>query len=257
MIRSSSLWVKVQRLSYTARCILTPCGLKFPGSNYTDGRGRRYISKPFIWKIWPNTLKPPKLPIILQTFLNAFLWVKTNAFWPKSPASPQFAQNVCSGADLRKHQSSASLAFVMGIHWLPVDSPHKGPVTRKMFPFDDVIMMLTKVYSFWGILKTEHNWHKNDLMNRTTNLHVIFLLHNPTETKMSVKIKSKYTFGLQNAFCFKTSQCYDKYILHNSIFAVYKHDKQGTHATFFTNRCQHSHTNSVKKIRLFHCNDLN
>ena len=47
---------------------------------------------------------------------------------------------VCSGADQRKHQSSASLSFVRGIHWWPVDSPHKGPVTRKMFPFDDVIM---------------------------------------------------------------------------------------------------------------------
>ena len=39
-----------------------------------------------------------------------------------------------------KHQSSASLAFVLGIHRWPVNSPHKGPVTRKMFPFDDVIM---------------------------------------------------------------------------------------------------------------------
>ena len=45
---------------------------------------------------------------------------------------------VCSGADRRK--SSASLAFVRGIHRSPVNSPHKGPVTRKMFPFDDVIM---------------------------------------------------------------------------------------------------------------------
>ena len=26
-------------------------------------------------------------------------------------------------------------------HWPPVDSPHKGPVARKMFPFDDVIMI--------------------------------------------------------------------------------------------------------------------
>ena len=41
----------------------------------------------------------------------------------------------------RKHQSSTSLAFVRGIHRWPVNSPHKGPVTRKMFPFDDVIMM--------------------------------------------------------------------------------------------------------------------
>ena len=47
---------------------------------------------------------------------------------------------VCSGLDQRKHQSSAWLAFVRGIHRRPVNSPHKGPVTRKMFPFDDVIM---------------------------------------------------------------------------------------------------------------------
>ena len=47
---------------------------------------------------------------------------------------------VYSGADQRKHRSSASLAFVRGIHRSPVNSLHKGPVTRKMFPFDDVIM---------------------------------------------------------------------------------------------------------------------
>ena len=47
---------------------------------------------------------------------------------------------VYSGADQRKHQSSASLAFVWGIHRGPVNSPHKWPVTRKMFPFDDVFM---------------------------------------------------------------------------------------------------------------------
>ena len=47
---------------------------------------------------------------------------------------------VCSGADHRNHQSSAWLAFVRGNHRWPVDSPHKGTVTRKMFPFDDVIL---------------------------------------------------------------------------------------------------------------------
>ena len=55
-----------------------------------------------------------------------------------------------SGADQRKHQSSASLAFVRGIHRWPVNSPHKGPVTRKMFPFDDVIMI------HWGLNKRGH-----------------------------------------------------------------------------------------------------
>ena len=41
--------------------------------------------------------------------------------------------NFNSDADQRKHRSSASLAFVRGIHRWPVNSPHKSPVTQKMF----------------------------------------------------------------------------------------------------------------------------
>ena len=48
---------------------------------------------------------------------------------------------VYSDADQRKHQGSASLAFVRGIHRGSVNSPHKWPLTRKMFPFDDIIML--------------------------------------------------------------------------------------------------------------------
>ena len=48
---------------------------------------------------------------------------------------------VYSGADQRKHQSSASSAFVRGIHRWPVNSPHKWPVTWEMFPLDDIIMI--------------------------------------------------------------------------------------------------------------------
>ena len=51
---------------------------------------------------------------------------------------------VYSSVDQRKHQSSASLAFVRGIHRRPVNSPHKWPVLRKLFPFDDVI--ITRVW---------------------------------------------------------------------------------------------------------------
>ena len=40
----------------------------------------------------------------------------------------------------RKHRSSASLVFVRGIPRWPMNSPSKRPVTRSMFPFDDVIM---------------------------------------------------------------------------------------------------------------------
>ena len=50
---------------------------------------------------------------------------------------------VYSGADQRKHQSLTSLAFVQVIHQGQLNSPHKWPVTQKMFPFDDVIMWCT------------------------------------------------------------------------------------------------------------------
>ena len=60
-----------------------------------------------------------------------------------------------SGADQRKHQSSASLAFVRGIHRWPVNSRHKWLVTRKMFPFDDVTMWLHV-----------DSWSRVDYLNR-------------------------------------------------------------------------------------------
>ena len=50
---------------------------------------------------------------------------------------------VCSGADQRKHKSSASLAFVRGIHWWPVSSPNTCPITLH-FPLLDLNENLTK-----------------------------------------------------------------------------------------------------------------
>ena len=64
---------------------------------------------------------------------------------------------VCAGADQRKHQSSASLAFVRGIHRRPVNSPHKGPVTRKTFPFGYVIMFTAVMFYLQWIRVI--NWH--------------------------------------------------------------------------------------------------
>ena len=65
---------------------------------------------------------------------------------------------VYSDADQRKHQSSG---FVRGIHRGPLNSPHKWPVTRKMFPFDDVIMKQAAHICAW--------W-KSDLWNKHNEL---------------------------------------------------------------------------------------
>ena len=59
---------------------------------------------------------------------------------------------VYSDADKRKHQSSASLAFVRGIHRGPVNSLHKWSVTRKMFRFDDVIMQVVYIMPMMTLL---------------------------------------------------------------------------------------------------------
>ena len=56
---------------------------------------------------------------------------------------------IYSGTD-QTHISSTSLAFVWGIHRWLVNSPHKGPVTQKMFPFDDVIMIGSGSLVFLG-----------------------------------------------------------------------------------------------------------
>ena len=69
---------------------------------------------------------------------------------------------VYSGSDQRKHESSASLAFVRGIYRGPVNSPHKWTVTWKMFPFDDVIMdnnLFHPLIVAWTKWSTFCRWH--------------------------------------------------------------------------------------------------
>ena len=58
----------------------------------------------------------------------------------------------------KKTQSSASLAFVSGIHRWPVNSPHKGPVTRKMFLFDDIIVRKALMSHPHVIISDKTDW---------------------------------------------------------------------------------------------------
>ena len=73
---------------------------------------------------------------------------------------------VYSGADQRKYQSSASLAFVWGIHRWPGNSPHKLPVTWKMFPFDGVIVISPSAHSTKGLLNKLDCCHHNIVLHK-------------------------------------------------------------------------------------------
>ena len=70
---------------------------------------------------------------------------------------------VYSDADQRTHQSSASLAFVRGIHWWPVNFPHKWLVTRKMLPFDDVLIQALDTF-----MASSEGWTTCHIPNSTT-----------------------------------------------------------------------------------------
>ena len=111
---------------------------------------------------------------------------------------------VCSGPDQRKHQSSASLAFVRGIHRWSVNFPHKGPVTRKMFPFDDVIMRSTYKIQKWEGLITM-------CITQLPVFHEILRTVSSVKTDLEERPLSQKTLHLISIFDF-----YQSKILHRS-----------------------------------------
>ena len=128
---------------------------------------------------------------------------------------------VYSGADQRKHQNSASLAFVRGIHRSPVNSPYKTPVTRKMFPFDDVIMAWKHFPPYWhfvtGIHRDtklwcflwrqpeygyiRHSWHEADipvpikLLNKQSNRWWFKTQRNSCDVNVMFSINTSHYWG--------------------------------------------------------------
>ena len=123
--------------------------------------------------------------------------------------------SVYSGADQRKHQSSVSLAFVRGIHWRPVNSPHKGPARRKIFPFDDVI-----------IQRKSHRIQVHDQSLWRQVLHLCWIqspkwvtvFANATADQLSLLLQNRYTiwslFVLPEQFLWNNNKYYDHHYYH-------------------------------------------
>ena len=104
---------------------------------------RHFLSIKYSWNFHPSVAYIPAQESEFKPSHYSDVIMSTMASQITGVAT--VCSNVCSGADQRKHQSSASLAFVRGIHRWQVNSPLKGPVTRNMFPFDDDIMLLSKM----------------------------------------------------------------------------------------------------------------
>ena len=103
------------------------------------------------------------LPISIKTDRNEqgnhhYCDVKKGAMASQITSLAILCSTVYSDVDQRKHQSSASLAFVWRIHRWLVNSPHKWSVTWKMFPFDDVIMISCSGHS---VKSDERSWYQH------------------------------------------------------------------------------------------------
>ena len=85
------------------------------------------------------------MKLVWQAYQGSLQWRHNGTIASQITSLTIVYSTVYSDADQRKHQSSASRAFVWEIHRWPVNSPHKWPVTRKMFPFDDVIVY----FQYW------------------------------------------------------------------------------------------------------------
>ena len=122
----------------------------------------------------------------------------------------------------RKHQNSASLAFVRGFHRWPMTSPHKGPVTRKMFPFDGAIM--THLLSDLFVVPAQIvNWYVNTHFRWTTSLHLRIWMIDATHIDMLMHRSWKWSASdITDLWIFNTgpgnrlhrqtpSQCRNKY----------------------------------------------
>ena len=114
----------------------------------------QYCAKPSIWLVECPGHGAWSLLGMLSMWPSTSSTLRWRHNEPDSVSNHQFHDcllNGYSGADQRKDQSSASLAFARGIHRWPVNSPHKGPVMRKMLPFNDVIMKsLQLIFAIYG-----------------------------------------------------------------------------------------------------------
>ena len=99
---------------------------------------------------------------------------------------------VCSGVDQRKPY--ALLAFMRRIHQWPVDSLHKGQVTQKMFPFDDVILEVT----------LPKKWVKLTCVKSRVSVTASHCIWNKQQGRFYQEMATDIRVSESNQHCFKT-----------------------------------------------------
>ena len=156
-VASVALWLPASRLftqpfiqAQIKESIRAPCHWPLCGEFTWDGwiprtngqqRGKCFHLMTSSWRKHKETTH--NQTVSTRRYMNRFM------FSNHLPFGCLF--NSLSGPISKKHQSFHNWSFVRGIHQWPVNSPHIGPITRKKFPFHDVIMI------FMGYSPTPHS----------------------------------------------------------------------------------------------------
>ena len=122
-----------------------------------------------------------------------------NAMASQIAGVPVIYSTVCSRGDQRKHESSASLAFVRGIHRWPVNSPHKGSVTRKKF---HLMTSLCRYHGRWwfGILMEV----SHDKTRQFLSCYRLTLVTKPMGWRPPARVKMTHCYCYRCSLLFRT-----------------------------------------------------
>ena len=155
------------------------CGYKVPTGSAKYENINKFLELEMSWTVVNKMSKAMKIHHYCDVIMCAMAFQITSLTIVYSI--------VHSGADQRKHQSSASLAFVQGIHPRSVNSLHKWPVTRKMFPLDNVIMA------------DFEKWHIEKLRVGTRNSHCkVFLISSVIGVQEGINIDCEWLIWTPN-----------------------------------------------------------
>ena len=141
---------------------------------------------------------------------------------------------VYSGIDKRK-QSSASLAFVRGIHRWPVNSLHKGPVMQKMFPFHNVIMLLQPALPSKLVLACVQDFFAFTMCWFET------ILSSPCAQQRKLKVNTHEPNVNWNDTQIKHSQTHHVHNINTKVKFVLKHNVSSTSKTHSESVTLHKH----------------
>ena len=128
---------------------------------FTDGQSTlvqvmawcRQATSHYLSQCWPRSLTSlghNELNVLLQAIVQvAPLSFEMTSWWAQWCVNHRHIDCLLKSLFTRKSNKTSKLRVTgLGrtINWWPVDSPHKGLVTRKMFPFDDVIMQFCCIW---------------------------------------------------------------------------------------------------------------